>query len=72
MPQRVLLSPPHQVDPESLAAVPSASGVYIFKGDVNLPSYGGMSADIRSRVLAHLGAKHEVRMIGQSRRVELV
>lgn len=72
MPQPVLLSPPHQIDPESLAALPRASGVYIFKGEVSLPSYSGKSADIRSGVLAHLGAKREMGMIGQTRRVELV
>jgi hypothetical protein len=65
-------SPPHQIDPESLVALPRASGVCIFKGEDRLPSYSGKRADIRSGVLAHLSAIHEVDMIAQSRRVELV
>ena len=51
--------PSHQIDPDSLAALPRTSGVYIFKGEGTLPIYIGKSVDIRSRVLAHLRAEDE-------------
>lgn len=62
----------HQIDPESLAALPRTSGVYIFKGEGTLPIYIGKSVDIRSRVLAHLRAQDEAEMIAQSRRIEFI
>src|SRR5574343_1353951 len=64
--------PPHQIDPDSLAALPRTSGVYIFKGEGTLPLYIGKSVDIRSRVLAHLRAEDEAEMIAQSRRVDYI
>jgi excinuclease Cho len=63
---------PHQIDPDSLAALPRTSGVYIFKGEGTLPIYIGKSVDIRSRVLAHLRAEDEAEMIAQSRREEFI
>lgn len=63
---------PHQIAPDSLAALPRTSGVYIFKGDGTLPLYIGKSVDIRSRVLAHLRAEDEAEMIAQTRRVEFI
>ena len=63
---------PHLIDPDSLAALPRTSGVYIFKGEGTLPVYIGKSVDIRSRVLAHLRAEDEAEMIAQSRRVECI
>ncbi len=60
---------PHPIDPDSLAALPRACGVYIFKGEGALPIYIGKSVDIRSRVLAHLRAHDEAEMIAQSRHV---
>jgi len=63
---------PHQIDPDSLAALPRTSGVYIFKGEGTLPLYIGKSVDIRSRVLAHLRAEDEAEMIAQSRRVDYI
>lgn len=63
---------PHQIDPDSLAALPRTSGVYIFKGEGTLPLYIGKSVDIRSRVLAHLRAEDEAEMIAQSRRVDFI
>jgi excinuclease Cho len=72
MAQPELPFPPHQIDAESLAALPRTSGVYIFKGEGTLPLYIGKSVDIRSRVLAHLRAEDEVEMIAQSRRVEFI
>ena len=65
-------SPLHQIDPDSLAALPRTSGVYVFKGEGTLPLYIGKSVDIRSRVLAHLRAEDEVEMIAQTRRVEFI
>ena len=70
MPQAESLS--HQIDPDSLAALPRTSGVYVFKGEGTLPLYIGKSVDIRSRVLAHLRAEDEVEMIAQTRRVEFI
>lgn len=63
---------PHRIDPDSLAALPRTSGVYIFRGDGKLPVYIGKSVDIRSRVLAHLRAKDEAELIAQSRRVDFI
>ena len=62
----------HPLDPASLAALPRASGVYIFRGEGTLPLYIGKSVDIRSRVLAHLRAEDEVEMVAQSRRVDFI
>jgi excinuclease Cho len=62
----------HAIDPESLAALPRTSGVYIFKGEGTLPNYIGKSVDIRSRVLAHLRAEDEAEMIARSRRVDYI
>ena len=44
--------PEHQIDPQSLEALPRTPGVYIFQGEGTLPLYIGKSIDIRSRVLA--------------------
>ena len=67
-------SPPgaHRIDPESLAALPSTSGVYIFKGEGQWPLYIGKSVDIRSRVLSHLRAEDEREMMAQCRRVDFI
>ena len=62
----------HKIDPDSLAALPRTSGVYIFKGDGTLPLYIGKSVDIRSRVMSHLRAEDEAEMIAQSRRVDFI
>lgn len=62
----------NQIDPASLAVLPRTCGVYVFKGTSRLPLYIGKSVDIRSRVLAHLRAEDEARMIAQTRRVDYV
>jgi excinuclease Cho len=62
----------HRIDIESLNALPRTSGVYIFRGDSTLPLYVGKSVDIRSRVLAHLRASDEARMVAQARRVDFI
>lgn len=61
-----------QIDPQSLAALPRTSGVYIFRGEGTLPLYIGKSVDIRNRVLAHLRTDDEAEMIAQSRRVDYI
>jgi excinuclease Cho len=66
------VSPPHPIDPKTLAALPRSAGVYIFKGEGTLPLYVGKSVDIRSRVLAHLRAEDEAAMVAQSRRVDCI
>jgi len=64
--------PAHKIDPESLAALPRGSGVYIFKGEGTLPLYIGKSVDIRSRVMSHLRAPDEASMIAQTRRIDFI
>ena len=60
------------IDPESLAALPRAPGVYIFRGEGRLPLYIGKSVDIRSRVLAHLRAEDEAEMMARCQRVDCI
>ncbi|MDI9331565.1 MAG: endonuclease [Alphaproteobacteria bacterium] len=55
-----------------MAALPRTSGVYIFKGEGTLPLYVGKSVDIRARVMSHLRAAEEVRMIAQTRRIDFI
>jgi excinuclease Cho len=62
----------HKIDPESLAALPRTSGVYIFKGEGPLPLYIGKSVDIRSRVMSHLRTPDEANMIAQTRRIDFI
>ena len=62
----------HQIDPDSLAALPRGAGVYIFRGDSPLPLYIGKSVDIRSRVMSHLRAPDEARMVAQTRRIDFI
>jgi excinuclease Cho len=64
--------PAHKIDPESLAALPRGSGVYIFKGEGTLPLYIGKSVDIRSRVMSHLRTPDEASMIAQTRRIDFI
>lgn len=64
--------PPHKIDPDSLAALPRTSGVYIFKGEGTLPLYIGKSVDIRSRVMSHLRTPDEASMIAQTRRIDYI
>lgn len=65
-------APTHKIDPDSLAALPRTSGVYIFKGEGTLPLYIGKSIDIRSRVMSHLRAPDEARMVAQTRRIDFI
>jgi len=50
-------TPPH-LDPERLAAIPDAPGVYRFLGESGAVLYTGKSVSLRSRVLAHFAADH--------------
>lgn len=52
-------------------AAPRAPGVYFFYAeDDSIPLYIGKSIDIRSRLLAHLRAPEEARMLRQAQRIE--
>lgn len=62
----------HHIDPAHLAALPRTSGVYIFQGEGRLPLYIGKSVDIRSRVMSHFRAPDEVRMMAQTRRIDVI
>ena len=62
----------HKIDPDSLAALPTGSGVYIFKGRGTLPLYIGKSVNIRSRVLSHLRTPDEAGMIAQTRHIDFI
>lgn len=65
-------TPDHKIDPASLATLPRSSGVYIFRGDGKLPLYIGKSIDIRSRVMSHLRAPDEARMVAQTRSIDFI
>ena len=62
----------HRIDPDSLAALPTGSGVYVFKGQGTLPLYIGKSVNIRSRVLSHLRTPDETGMIAQTRHIDFI
>ena len=66
------LGPAYTLSQEDINALPRTTGVYIFHGDSTLPLYIGKSVDIRSRVLSHLRQPDEVRMMSQTRRIELI
>ena len=53
-----------------LETLPRSTGVYIFRGEGPLPLYIGKSVDIRSRVMAHLRATDEAKMVRQTRRID--
>jgi len=61
---------PEHIDRASLDALPSHPGIYIFRGEDDLPLYIGKSINIRTRVLSHLRTPAEARMLQQSRHVE--
>lgn len=60
---------PQHIDAASLAALPQASGIYIFEDEYGKPLYIGKSVNIRSRVLSHLRTPDEARLLQQSARV---
>jgi excinuclease Cho len=53
---------------EQAMALPSAPGVYFFHGEGSWPLYIGKSVNIRTRVLSHLRAADELRMLLQTQR----
>ena len=61
---------PHHIDRASLDALPAKPGIYIFRGEQDRPLYIGKSVNIRTRVLSHLRAPEEARMLRQSRYIE--
>ncbi|MBI1890475.1 MAG: GIY-YIG nuclease family protein [Burkholderiales bacterium] len=65
-------SPPSHIDAESLDALPSMPGVYIFVDHEDTPIYIGKSVNIRSRVHAHLRTPEEAAMLAETRRVDFL
>lgn len=61
---------PPLLDKSSIDALPESMGVYIFRGENDIPLYVGRSVNLRSRVLAHLHNPDEAILQRQSRRVE--
>lgn len=61
---------PHHIDRDSLDALPSKPGIYIFRDEQDRPLYIGKSVNIRTRVLSHLRTPEEARMLQASRYVE--
>jgi excinuclease Cho len=61
---------PTHIDQDSLKALPSKPGIYIFRDDKDRPLYIGKSINIRTRVLSHLRTPEEARLLQQSRYVE--
>lgn len=58
---------------DAIADLPGAPGVYIFHGqEGDLPLYIGKSIHLRNRVLSHLRAADEARMLRQTRRIECI
>ena len=62
----------HNIDPDSLNALPTGAGVYIVKGQGTLPLYIGKSVNISSRVLSHLRTPDEAKMIAQTRHIDFI
>ena len=60
------------VDPGNLADLPRGAGVYIFRGQGRLPLYIGKSVDIRARVMSHMRAPDEARMMAQTQRIDVI
>lgn len=60
------------VYPDNLSELPRSAGVYIFKGEGSLPLYIGKSVDIRARVMSHMRASDEVRMMAQTKRIDVI
>ena len=63
---------PHRIDPDLIAQLPHTSGVYIFRGDTELPLYIGKSIDIRNRVLSHIRGDDKTRMVAQARHIDYI
>ena len=60
----------HHIDPNVIAQLPHAPGVYIFRGATALPLYIGKSMNIRNRVLSHIRGDEKTRMVAQARHVD--
>ncbi|MEN3295476.1 MAG: excinuclease Cho [Burkholderiales bacterium] len=57
---------PHHIERAAIEALPSAPGVYLFRGRDGLPIYIGKSVNIRSRVLSHLRTPEEAAMLQET------
>ena len=58
---------------EVIDQAPTAAGVYTFHGqEGDLPLYIGKSINLRARLLSHLRAEDEVRMLRQTRRISYI
>ncbi|HEY4542701.1 MAG TPA: endonuclease [Noviherbaspirillum sp.] len=60
---------PDHIDADSLAALPSKPGVYVFEDERKCPLYIGKSVNIRSRVRAHLRTPEEARLLHHTRAI---
>jgi excinuclease Cho len=63
---------PHHIERASIDALPSASGVYLFRDQHGIPVYIGKSVNIRSRVLSHLRTAEEAAMLQQTSTIDFV
>src|SRR3569833_1046383 len=63
---------PAHIDRDSLEALPSKPGVYLFRDRRNVPLYIGKSINLRSRVLSHLRTPQEAAMLQATRRVDFL
>lgn len=61
---------PVHIDAASIDALPSACGVYIFRGANNMALYVGRSVNLRSRVLGHLHDPDEALLVRQTQSIE--
>lgn len=59
-------------DPSQWAELPRGAGVYIFRGEGHLPLYIGKSVDLRARVMSHMRAPDEARMMAQTKRIDII
>ncbi|MCV9877555.1 excinuclease Cho [Brenneria izbisi] len=58
---------------EALTALPSAPGVYVFHGGSDiLPLYIGKSVNIRARVMSHMRARNEAKLLRQTQRITFI
>lgn len=60
------------VSTDQLSELPRGAGVYIFRGEGHLPLYIGKSVDIRARVMSHMRADDEIRMMAQTKRIDVI
>ena len=75
--QRLLKTPslPPQLDPDAIAQLPEAPGVYLFYGLNPLPLYVGKSNNLRDRVASHFSSDYrsatDLRLSAEITRIEI-